>query len=161
MVNLNPVTDAKKLLLLAGGVHRKGWHTLDMKGHVDFLATVPPLPKDVIRHQWDVIELTHGIASFYPWEAAMLLRDIYDALAPGGLAIFEQPNLVECIRSGRVEWIYGDPSLSEPEHMVKWAYTPATLTEALVIAGFPLGNIECLPAQYHVPARDFRIEARK
>jgi hypothetical protein len=153
------MSEERKLILLAGADRRAGFQTLDMKGSHDFIATVPPLPEAVKAISWDRIELIHGITQFYPWDAEVLVREIFDALRSGGTAIFEQPNLIECLRSGAVEWLYGDPSLKEPEHMVKWAYTGISLRSLMYKVGFK--NVVIGRAQYHVPLRDFRLTAVK
>ena len=44
------------------------------------LATIPPLPAEIHAVKWDEIELIHGIASFYPWEARQLLIQISEVL---------------------------------------------------------------------------------
>ena len=149
-----------RLILMAGSTRREGWKTLDCKGSVDYLATVPPLPDAVKAIRWDEIELIHGISQLYPWDAETLLREIRGVMTPGGLLVLEQPNFnALLLRPSRpVEWFFGDPTFKDPSHMVRWAYEPATLSELLSKCGFH--NQELLPAQYHVPDRDFRIEAR-
>ena len=175
-------------MLLAGTTRREGWKTLDSKGSVDYLATVPPLPDAVKAVKWDEIELIHGINVLYPWEAEMLLREIREALTPDGLLVLEQPNFhiasaeegIE-IKVSRgdlqrelenpakaddiarfcrywVEWTYGDPRFSDPSHMVKWGYTPQSLSVSLSACGFTRQDLKA--AQHHIPVRDFRIEAR-
>src|SRR5512147_133063 len=146
-----------KLILCAGKTKREGWTTLDANPiHMpDILATIPPLPKEVFAYRWDEIELVHGITSFYPWQALQLLRELRDVLAPGGKLILEQPNLDKCW--GELLWIFGDPSLREPLHMNRWAYNANSLMAMVLEAGFQHCNTA--PAQYHVPSRDFRVEA--
>ncbi len=83
-------------------------------------------------------------------------------LAPGGLLILEQPDISICVRaianSGPLFWLFGDPALQEPLHMNRWGYTPDSLTDLLRSAGFAKA-ITLKKAEYHDPARDFRIEA--
>lgn len=145
-----------RLMLLAGQTRREGWKTLDSKGSVDYLATIPPLPDAVKAVKWDEIELIHGINVLYPWEAEALLREIREVLTPDGLLILEQPNFT--IASAEVEWTYGDPRFKDPSHMVKWGYTPQSLSMSLSACGFTRQDLKA--AQHHIPARDFRIEAR-
>lgn len=146
-------------MLLAGGTIRPGWKTLDAKGSVDYLATIPPLPAEVKAVRWDAIELIHGIASFYPWDADKLLREIRSVLSPDGVLVLEQPDFILALQQGgRVEWLFGDPEPRDPLHMVKWSYTPESLSDLLWRCGFR--RVEVKPAVHHIPARDFRIEAR-
>src|SRR5665213_1677681 len=147
-----------RLMLMAGQTRRPGWKTLDSRGGVDFLCRIPPLPEAVRRDSWDEIELIHGIGQLYPWEAETLLRDIRDVLRPGALLVLEQPNFDIICGSKSEAWIYGDPKPRDPLRMVKWGYSPYSLTRLLAFCGFT--RIETQPAQHLVPARDFRIEAR-
>ena len=145
-----------RLILCAGETRRDGWTTVDASSDhfPDFLATIPPLPIDVICKQWDEVELVHGITSFYPWEAKTLLREIREVLAPGGKLVLEQPDFGKC---DRLEWIFGDPKPQNPLHMVHWAYTPNSLEALVRDSGFE--HCRQMEAQYHMPSRDFRIEA--
>jgi len=144
-------------MLCAGNMRREGWQTLDAnpKNEPDFLAYIPQLPPAVTAIVWDEIEWIHGITSFYPWEGRSLLGEVHGILSPGGKLVLEQPDFNNVI--GHVEWIFGDPTYRNPLHMNKWSFTPSTLTAMLKDAGF--SHIEILPAQHHVPERDFRVEA--
>ncbi len=144
-------------MLCAGGVRRSGWKTLDVKGG-DYTAMIPPLPSEVMNTPWDEVELIHGITSFYPWDAHLLLRDVWRCLREGGKLVLEQPDFTKA--KEKVEWLFGDGALIDPMHMNKWAYTPGTLVEALRNVGFKK-DITIHPAQHHVPSRDFRLEAIK
>lgn len=154
-----------RLMLLAGGVRREGWHTLDIKGG-DFTARIPPLPAEVCGIAWDEVELIHGINMFYPWDGEALLHALHEVMQPGGQIILEQPNfgwLVAADADGYsshspVYWFFGDPALRDPDHMVKWAYSPISLTALVQRCGFR--DVEILSAQHHVPGRDFRLEAK-
>ncbi|OGO27212.1 MAG: hypothetical protein A2W33_04340 [Chloroflexi bacterium RBG_16_52_11] len=150
-----------KLSIGAGIHHPEGWHTLDCDPATtpDILATIPPLPPEVLCHSWDEIKWIHGITSLYPWEAEQVLREIQGILFPGGKLVLEQPDLDLVLRHGKVEWLFGDPSHKNPLIMNKWAYSPDTLSELVRHCGFE--NIEILPATYHNAVRDFRIKARK
>lgn len=152
-----------RLMLCSGQTRREGWCTLDSNpAHAPYiLATIPPLPDRVKGDKWDEIELIHGITSFYPWESEQLLCEIYSVLKPGGKVVLEQPNLDYVVAYEDVElrWIFGDPSLKDPAHMNKWAYTPRSLHDLLSKCGFSQ-TVGCT-AQHHNPTRDFRMEAYK
>lgn len=151
---------AVKLILCAGATRRDGWTTLDASPlhGPDICATVPPLPTEVKRHKWEAVELIHGISSFYPWEADQLLAELRDVMEPDGVLILEQPDISKAMASGVVRWVFGDPSHGHAGYMNHWGYTPGTLTERLLAAGFT--RLKVLPAQHHYPPRDFRIEAQ-
>lgn len=146
-----------RLMLCAGMTKRAGWKTLDCKPGHDFVATIPPLPAEVKAIVWDEIEWIHGITSLYLWEARDVLPEILGCMAPGGKLILEQPDASKCDPVMLPQWLFGDPELRDPSHTNKWAYVPMGLAELLREVGF--GRIEILPAQHHVPARDFRVEA--
>lgn len=147
-----------RLMLLAGQTRREGWKTLDSKGSVDYLATIPPLPDAVKAVKWDEIELIHGINVLYPWETETLLREIREVLKPEGLLILEQPELSKVLEAGRVEWLFGDPQPCDPAHMAKWCYGYPDLRARVLNAGFRYAVLR--PAKHHWTDRDFRIEAR-
>ncbi len=161
-----------KLSIGAGVIRRGGWVHLDAVGG-DITAIIPPLPAAVTNRKWDEVEMIHVLEHFYPWDAAALLRDIRGILEPGGKLVIEVPNLrfacevlagvrsaLDGMAPGQSDmWVlYGNPELLEPLQMHRWAYTPETLSAALRSAGF--SRVDVLPAQYHVPERDFRIEAQ-
>lgn len=150
-------TGELKLILCSGPTRREGWKTLDANpaNAADYVAFVPPLPSEVMLKKWEEIELIHGITSFYPWEAETLLREIKQALAPGGKLVLEQPDFRLCAES--VEWLFGDPSPREPLHLNRWAYSPNSLETLLRQVGFE--HCRQMEAQHHMPSRDFRIEA--
>ncbi len=151
-----------RLSIMAGITgRREGWKTLDCKPGADYVALVPPLPREVRCQQWDEIELIHGICQLYPWDGEALLKEIRVILKPDGVLILEQPDITLVINDEAhvvVEWVYGDPTPKDPLHMVKWGYSPTSLSALLSFCGFTRQELK--PAQYHVPARDFRIEAR-
>lgn len=166
---------SQKLLLCAGVHHPAGWKTHDATGG-DFQAVIPPLPPEIKAIEWDQIELIHGIEHFFPWQAKQLLAEIRQVLKPGGLLVLEQPDLEVCVRNllapetvpapsfpGQfdIAGIYGDPTQTEgnPFMAHKWGWTPKTLIAAVLDAGF--SKAEVMPAHYHVPWRDFRVEAIK
>jgi hypothetical protein len=173
------IEEPKRLLLCSGPVVMEGFKTLDVnpdyKTH--YCAYIPPLPRVVINVQWDEIYLIHGIEHFYYWEALELIRNIYDALAPGGFAVFEQPNLkvtaeiflglrepvTEDPKASGINAIYGDPVYGNPYMSHRWGWTPDALRQALVDVGFEPAKIKIglgLSRSFS-QERDFRIEATK
>ena len=164
-----------KLLLCAGADRRDGYTTLDgnPESAPDICQTIPPLPPEVRARQWDVIELIHGIEHFPIWEAHVLLRECYDVLAPGGMLVLEQPNVLFAAKvlcglekpltdlEGQCDmWVfYGDPRYEKTLQLHKWGWTPETLTEELSEIGF--SDIAEKPVRFHLRGRDFRLEAVK
>lgn len=165
-----------RLILLSGRMHRSGWKTLDANpvNKADFTRTIPPL--DIPDSSCEEIELCHGIGHFYKWDAEKLLKEIYTALVPGGRLTLEQPNLLYAAKvlTGLIKpgtgtapgqcdmWaLYGDPNHRDPLHGIRWGWTVETLTEALVAAGFRREQVKEYPARFHMPERDFRLEAVK
>lgn len=141
-----------RLMLCAGQMRRDGWKTLDCKPGHDFVAMIPPLPREVKSFQWDEIEWIHGITSFRPEDGVTLLRELHGVLAEGGKLVLEQPDFNKARE--RVEWVFGD---GEPLNRNRWAYTEESLYALLQKVGF--SRIEFHEAQHHVPSRDFRVEA--
>lgn len=166
-----------KLLLGSGTWRWAGWTTIDASptSGADHVATVPPLPYAIRSTAWTVIQAIHFIEHLCPWEAETLIRQCYECLEPGGLLILEQPNIEYAAKvligevvppqgaPGQFDmWpLFGDPTHRDPLMMHRWGYSPTTLTELLVRAGFDPGHIHVKPAQFHVPVRDFRLEGVK
>ncbi len=171
------VAEATKLILCAGpsdyGPEFKTHDGMPEFG-TDYVATLPPLPAEIMERQWDEIYLIHGIEHFYLWDAMILLSNMHEALAPGGLLVLEQPNVRTCAEvflglkkpMTRIEehsgigGIYGGPT---PFLAHKYGWTPESLTEACISVGFSpekvkSGNGIAHPCAY---GRDFRIEATK
>lgn len=139
-------------------MRRTGWKTLDASRvyGADYIAAIPPLPEEVKAVQWEEIEWVHGITSLYPWQAREVLSEIKSILAPEGRLVLEQPDIRLC---STPQWIFGDPSSTDPLHMNHWGYTPISLTWLLYATGF--SRVSVLPAQHHFPERDFRIECSR
>lgn len=122
----------------------------------------------------DEILAIHVVEHFYFWEAAPLLTEWKRVLKPGGWIALETPNLVKCavnlltfltsadqktvVQMGM--WgFYGDPNWRDPAMCHKWGYWPESLAGMLHHVGFI--DIDEQPAEFHQPARDFRMVARK
>ncbi len=149
--------EVNRLIIGAGDQRREGWKTLDAnpRRKPDIIATIPPLPLAVTMHNWAAIEWIHGITSLYPWDAQTVLGELRNVLTPDGKLILEQPDLSKAVAN--VRWLFGDPDLRDTWHMNRWAYTPETLVNLLYKSGFL--RMVILPAKYHSPERDFRVEA--
>lgn len=171
------VATGEKLILCAGPAN----YGPDYKTHdglpefgTDYCFTLPPIPWELRQGQWAEIYLIHGIEHFYLWDAMILLSNMHEALAPGGLLVMEQPNLKTCCEvylglkkpmtkieshSG-IGGIYGGPT---PFLAHKYGWTPETLTEACISVGFSPEKIKTGPGLAHPCAygRDFRVEATK
>jgi hypothetical protein len=167
-----------KLSIGCGAQRRPDWITLDAdpKVYPDYLADVPPLPDEIRAMQWEEVEMIHFIEHLFPWDAAELLRQVHECLIPGGRLVLEQPDIrfAAGVLAGLIPplpgtvagqcgmWaFYGDPTHKNPLFGHRWGYTPDTLSEVLVKAGFNPENISVLPALYHLPGRDFRIEGKR
>ena len=158
----------KCVMIGAGRERRAGWFTLDADAanDPDVVATVPPVPEFV--READEIEMIHVLEHFHVWEVPPLLSELREALTDGGKLVLELPNLDVVIKvlSGeldrpREQWgmwpLYGDPSHADPLMCHKWCWTPESLTAELMRAGFT--HVERREPLYHVPERDFRLEA--
>ncbi len=146
-----------RLMIGPGQFRRDGWMRLDVNPRYepDFIGSIPPLPQAVKAIYWNEIEWIHGVTSVYPWDAEAVLGEIPPILAVGGKLTLEQPDFIKARE--RVEWLFGDGSFKNPWHMNRFAYTVETLTALLYKCGF--SRFDVLPAQHHLPERDFRIEA--
>ncbi len=171
------VATGEKLILCAGPFHPEGFKTLDCNPafEPDYLVTLPPFPRELRDGRWDEIYLIHGIEHFYLWEAEELISQVYEALAPGGLFIMEQPNVKVCaevmlglrppmtdnVENSGLGGIYGDPSYGNPYMGHKWGWTPDTLAAMTTKCGF--NKVKTGPALSRTFAgeRDFRLEATK
>lgn len=166
-----------ELMIGAGRTRRPGWTTIDAdsKSGADIIATVPPLPESVTNRQWRKVEMIHFLEHLYLWDAKRLLREIHSVLASGGKLVIEVPNIRYAARvlcglekpprgaAGQFDmWpLYGDPSHRNPLFGHRWGYTPESLTNELVAAGFEREQIRVLRARHHFPGRDFRVEAKQ
>lgn len=152
-----------KKLLLCSGPHTapygdSDWFRVDQdpKCEPDLVATVHPLPNRLITMRpWDRVALIHGIEHFTPWDAASLLSEIRTILAPDSILILEQPDLLKC--ESNAAWIFGDPSSKNPGMLHRWGYRPNDLSDLVLSCGFKRTVVK--PALFHMPDRDFRLEA--
>lgn len=120
--------------------------------------------------------MVHTIEHLAPWLALELCQQVYHCLAPNGVFILEQPNILYAAQvllglilapveefPGQYSMaaFYGDPSHKDEYMLHRWGYHPSSLRALLQEAGFGNNRIADCPAIYHRPIRDFRIEARK
>lgn len=166
-------------LLLGSGDWHWGdeWLHVDANpdNHPDIVCALPPLPAEVIVRQFDQILASHFIEHLYRFDALALIKQCYEVLEPGGLLTLEQPDLAYCCKiiagvitppEGRsVEqfgmWgIFGRPEL-DPFMGHKYGYTPDTLSDLVVEAGFDRAKITIGPGKYHEPIRDFQLKVEK
>lgn len=120
----------------------------------------------------DEILAVHVIEHFYFWEVVPLLRAWRRILKRGGKLVLECPNLIfacqqiienpvnACLpgKQGQMSmWpLYGDPSWQDPLMCHKWGYSPDSLKQVLIEAGY--SNTSQEPAQYKLrEPRDMRI----
>lgn len=167
----------KQLLLGSGNWHWEGWTTLDANhgSGADFIAAIPPLPDEVKCETYSHILASHFIEHIFRWEALSLLKECYEILELGGILTLEQPNLEYCAKivAGMIDpppgsnreqfgyWgIYGEPN-GNPLYGHRAGYTPSTLSDLVVEAGFDRENILILPGRYHIPIRDFTLQVTK
>lgn len=124
--------------------------------------------------RWDGVEMIHFIEHLYHRDAVRLVTAVHDILEPGGVFVSEQPNIEYAAKAllGMVPAVqnprpfhdmfafYGHQN-GNPYYQHLWGYTPQSMTEMLISAGFKQENIQIKPAVYHWPWRDFRVEAKR
>lgn len=165
---------SQRLLIGSGDWHWQGWTTLDADptSGANVIASVPPLPAEVKAHRYTHILASHFIEHLFKWDALALLRECYEILEVGGVLTLEQPNLEYCAKvlagviappSGR-DWaqfsmwgFYGEPN-GNPLYGHHWGYTPQTLTDLVVEAGFTRDNVTISAGKFHESIRDFTLE---
>ena len=148
-----------RLNLMSGHFPVEGYDSLDATCPADWKATVPPLPAELRGGVIDECIWLHGPGQLPPWQTERLLHELFIEMNDEGKLIIETPDFNRCLDSRKVEWIYGDPALKRENHLIRWGWTPETLSLALVAAGWR--RVEIKAAQFHIPERDFRVEAWK
>lgn len=175
----SPAPGGLRLYVGSGAERRQGWVCVDanpsLKPDVVALADKLPMFADGSA---DAIETCHLFEHLSLAEARGALREWWRILSPGGQLMLELPNLQRCVDIlghkldaqgydlGLVG-IFGWPPDIETGgvwQMHKWGWTPETLTEELLAAGF--AAVEEVPiTQTWRPAaalgRDMRLHAQK
>jgi ubiquinone/menaquinone biosynthesis C-methylase UbiE len=121
----------------------------------------------------DEVLAVHVVEHFYRWETTALLREWVRVLKPGGLLVIECPcmdkitaHLVN-VALGKAPFkarltmlgLYGDPSYRNEAMTHRWCFSEDEMIELLQDAG--LTAVCSKPPQWHVQARDMRIEGLK
>jgi predicted SAM-dependent methyltransferase len=165
------------LLIGAGDWVWDGWIGIDADEHspADFHAIVPPLPNEIMRMKFSQILASHFIEHLYRWDALTLLKQCYEVLEVGGVLTLEQPDLAYCCKiiAGVIQppegksveqfgyWgVFGRPEL-DPFMGHRYGYTPETLSDLVVEAGFDRAKITIGPGKYHEVVRDFTLRVEK
>ncbi len=167
----------RNLLIGSGDWNWPDWVSVDGNpaSGADYIALVPPLPDAVKRQRYDLILASHFIEHITKFEALALLKECYEILTPSGLLTLEQPNLTYCCKiilgeidppEGRsreqfgLQGVFGRPDI-DPLMGHKWAYSPESLTDLVVEAGFYRENVSILSGKYHESLRDFQLTVFK
>ena len=176
---MNAPSNLVRLYVGCGSDRRPGWVCVDANADLkpDVVAVADKL------HMFEdecaeIIEACHLFEHLMIDEARAALREWWRVLAPGGELMLELPNLRRCLETmGRhkdnygydisLVGIFGWPPDVRAEgiwQMHKWGWTPETLTEELLAAGFT--TVQEMPIQQTWrPAakfnRDMRLHARK
>lgn len=110
---------------------------------------------------------------FYYWEVADILTEWKRILKPGGKMILELPCMdkvlgyaVRCVQDKQplmpfmtIHALYGDPKHKHEAMCHKWGWFTKPLIEMVESIG--MRDVHVVPARYHFPFRDMRIEAIK
>lgn len=164
--------DRLALHIGCGGTHLVGYINLDIvdeKGAADELIDCSDILK--IHPEWKgkVYEIVsyHFLEHLDHGSALRALRQFYELLVDGGDMILELPDfeyLCSMVTKGNTDdltmsYIFGSQVRDGQFH--KWGWTPASLKEELVKAGFKKVRF-MKPQDYHAEERPcFRLEAIK
>lgn len=154
-----------KLHLGCGKKKFRGYINIDNVGTPDVWADITALPYGL--ETAEEILAIHVFEHIFPHLAEATLKHWYGILKPGGKLIMEMPDLKKVIAffgmkdapaSHTMFALYGGEQTGRIEDVHKWCWTYSVLEPALTAIGF---KCEEKPALFHIPERDFRIEATK
>jgi predicted SAM-dependent methyltransferase len=106
------------------------------------------------------IHAIHVIEHLERFRVVEILERWRACLEPGGKLALECPDLDKVLtleREPMMRGLFGDFKHEVPEMMHRWCYTGDELKTLCEEAGF--SDVRVLPAVFHKPTRDMRIEA--
>lgn len=160
--------DVARLHLGCGNKILRGYVNIDSHGQPDIRADITNLKGLVKPSSVEEILAIHVFEHIFVFKAEETLKYWYSLLKPGGKLILEMPDLVKVIGFFKLEnpppshtmlALYGGEMTGRVEDVHKWCWTYKTIEPILKSVGF--SKVEEKPAMYHVPERDFRVEAVK
>jgi predicted SAM-dependent methyltransferase len=155
-----------RLHLAAGDKYWPGWVNVDLHGEQDVNSDIRSLPFE--SNYADEIQAHHVIEHLHRKDTGPALGEWFRVLKPDGKLVLEMPCLdkiakliVDGEKNQRLTLLglFGDPRDPKPDMLHKWCYSKAELTEVLCGVGFR--DIKVMEPVFHLPPRDFRIEAVK
>lgn len=156
-----------------------GWVNVDVEQRADIPEGARYVQSDIRKLPFpddyaDELMAIHVVEHFYLWEIQDVMAEWRRVLKPRGKIVIECPDIIKAafymIKAATENkpmpynltmWpLYGDPSHRDPLMCHKWGYTPASLINLVISAGFCFAR-ETEP-QYHMKSiRDLRVEANK
>jgi ubiquinone/menaquinone biosynthesis C-methylase UbiE len=159
------VSQPVRLHVGSGRHYWPGWVNVDQYSEADVQWEAPnPLPYQ--DRTVDEIQSHHFLEHVPRVQVDGVLADFRRVLRAGGKIVLELPclekicqNVLNGERNMRLTLLglFGDPRDPKPGMMHQWCWGKRELTEALDQAGFI--QIEFMEPQFHIPARDMRVEA--
>ncbi len=159
-------SDVVRLHLGCGSKILRGWVNVDNRGEPDLNADITDLP--YLENSVEEIMAIHVFEHLYPWKVEEILKGWRKILKPGGKLILEMPDLKKVLKhfqdpkahpSLTMLALYGGEATDRIEELHKWCWDMEQIEPMLKQAGFT--KVEEKPPQYHIPIRDFRVEATK
>ncbi len=154
-----------RLHLGCGEKKFRGYVNIDTDNS-DLDCDVTKLPYEA--NSVDEIVGIHMLEHLFPHVAVEALKHWYGILKPGGKLILEMPDLKKVLEFFKdpksspqltMQALYGGEMTGRIEDVHKFCWTFDTLEPHLKAAGF--SEVVEKPALYHIPIRDFRVEATK
>jgi predicted SAM-dependent methyltransferase len=154
-----------RLHIGCGGKRFRGYINIDAHSG-DLQCDVTRLPYS--ENTADEIIGIHLLEHLFPHQAIEALKHWCGILKPGGKLILEMPDLKKILEFFKdpkaspqltIQALYGGELTGRIEDIHKFCWTFETLEPHLKAAGFT--KVEEKHALYHMPVRDFRVEAVK